>query len=101
MMLRWIEHIERASTLSIKDLYRLRYKLGNSESQSAKVIAAKHRVSNEEVAIKIVDKRKCDQQMLQNEIQILKKLSHPHIVKLEDLFETRKYLVCSLLTAAH
>jgi len=92
MMQRWIEHIERASTLSIKDLYRLRYKLGNSDSQSAKVIAAKHRVSNQEVAIKIVDKRKCDQQTLQREIQILRKLRHTNIVKLEDLFETRKYL---------
>ena len=92
MCSRWTEYIERASTLSIKDIYRLRYKLGNSDSQSAKVIAAKHRVSNEEFAIKIIDKRKCDQQMLQREIQILKQLSNPHIVELCDLFETRKYL---------
>eukprot|EP00484_Ammonia_sp_Unknown_P023559 CAMPEP_0197025608 /NCGR_PEP_ID=MMETSP1384-20130603/5873_1 /TAXON_ID=29189 /ORGANISM="Ammonia sp." /LENGTH=622 /DNA_ID=CAMNT_0042454151 /DNA_START=11 /DNA_END=1879 /DNA_ORIENTATION=- len=89
---RWTEYIERASTLSIKDIYRLRYKLGNSDSQSAKVIAAKHRVSNEEFAIKIIDKRKCNQQMLHREIQILKQLSNPYIVELCDLFETRKYL---------
>jgi len=92
MCSRWTEYIERASTLSIKDIYRLRYKLGSSESQSAKVIAAKHRVSNEEFAIKIIDKRKCDLAMLEREIQILKQLSNPHIVELCDLFETRKYL---------
>eukprot|EP00485_Elphidium_margaritaceum_P023516 CAMPEP_0202712256 /NCGR_PEP_ID=MMETSP1385-20130828/36143_1 /ASSEMBLY_ACC=CAM_ASM_000861 /TAXON_ID=933848 /ORGANISM="Elphidium margaritaceum" /LENGTH=668 /DNA_ID=CAMNT_0049372227 /DNA_START=35 /DNA_END=2041 /DNA_ORIENTATION=- len=89
---RWTMYIERASTLTIKDIYRLRYKLGNADSQSAKVIAAKHRVSNEEFAIKIIDKRKCDQVMLRREIQILKQLSNPHIVELCDLFETRKYL---------
>jgi len=91
MCSRWTEYVERASTLSIKDIYRLRYKLGNSDSQSAKVIAAKHRVSNQEYAIKIIDKRKCDQQMLQREIQILKQLNNPHIVELCE-FETRKYL---------
>ena len=68
----WTEYIERASTLQIKDIYRLRYKLGDSASQSSKVLAAKHRISGDEFAIKILNKKKCDQNLLQKEIQILK-----------------------------
>eukprot|EP01083_Nonionella_stella_P061181 159496_1 len=91
----WMHHIERASTLRIKDIYRLRYKLGNNESQSATVIAARHRISHRDFAIKIMDKRTCNsqqKQMLYREIKILKHLHHEYIVELCDLFETRKYL---------
>ena len=57
-----------------------------------KVVAAKHRTSNEDSAIKIIDKRMCDKKMLKTEIQILKKLDSPYIVSLYDLIETKKYL---------
>ena len=57
-----------------------------------KVVAAKHRTTNEDSAIKIVDKRLCDKKMLKTEIQILKKLDSEYIVKLYDLIETKKYL---------
>ena len=57
------------------------------------MIAAKHVVSNEEYAIKIMNKRKCsDRRELQREIQILKKLKSPRIVSLCDLFETKRDL---------
>eukprot|EP01083_Nonionella_stella_P245161 852488_1 len=88
----WKQHISRAAKLKIKDVYRFLYTLGTSESQMTKVVAAKHRVSNEDCAIKIVDKRNCESQMLKTEIQILKKLDNPYIVKLYDIFETKKYL---------
>eukprot|EP00485_Elphidium_margaritaceum_P017010 CAMPEP_0202730048 /NCGR_PEP_ID=MMETSP1385-20130828/186445_1 /ASSEMBLY_ACC=CAM_ASM_000861 /TAXON_ID=933848 /ORGANISM="Elphidium margaritaceum" /LENGTH=936 /DNA_ID=CAMNT_0049396321 /DNA_START=47 /DNA_END=2857 /DNA_ORIENTATION=+ len=89
----WIQHIERASTLTIYDLYRFRYELGNSSSSNAKVIASKHRVSNREFAIKIMNKKKCnDRKTLVREIQILKKLRSPYLVELSDLFESSKYL---------
>eukprot|EP01083_Nonionella_stella_P005007 14602_1 len=90
--LHWKQHIERASKLKIKDVYRFLYTLGCSESQMAKVVAAKHRTTGEDCAIKIVDKRSCESKMLKTEIQILKKLDNPYIVQLYDIFETKKYL---------
>merc|ERR1712129_325041 len=57
--------------------------------------SAKHRVTGEEVAVKVISKREYNPKMLSNEVLILKRLDHPHVVKLFDLFETRKnvYLV--------
>ena len=88
----WSNYIERASSLKIKDIYRFLYTLGTSESQMTKVVSARHRQTGEDCAIKIVDKRTCHSGMLKSEIKILKKLDNEYIVKLYDLFETKKYL---------
>jgi len=85
----WTKAIEKASKLKIKDIYRFLYELGEA---NIKVVAAKHRATNEDCAIKIVDKRQCDKKMLRTEIQILKKIDHPSIVPIYDLIETKKYL---------
>lgn len=74
------------STDSISFLYTL------GISGRTKVVAAKHRTSGLDSAIKIMDKRQCDRKMLKTEIQILKKLESPYIVALYDLIETKKYL---------
>eukprot|EP01083_Nonionella_stella_P086663 240899_1 len=87
----WTKAIERASKLKIKDIYRFLYELGEGQS-NVKVLAARHKTTNEDVAIKIVNKRHCDKKMLKTEIQILKKVSNEHIVPIYDLIETRKYL---------
>lgn len=63
-----------------------------SETQNTKVVAAKHRTTGQESAIKIIDKRICDSKMLSNEVQILKRIEHPCIVQLYDLFETKSFL---------
>jgi len=47
------------------------------------------------VAIKIISKRKMsaeDQMALQNEIDILKQVDHPNIVKFYDIYEDEKYM---------
>merc|ERR1719361_2602071 len=87
---KWTAAIQRASNLKIKDIYRFLYTLGISGR--TKVVAAKHRTSGLDSAIKIMDKRQCDRKMLKTEIQILKKLESPYIVALYDLIETKKYL---------
>jgi len=87
---KWTNAIQKASKLKIKDIYRFLYTLGTSGM--TKVVAAKHRTTNEDSAIKIIDKRMCDKKMLKTEIQILKKLDSPYIVSLYDLIETKKYL---------
>ena len=89
---KWSNYIDRASRLKIKDIYRFLYTLGTSESQMTKVVSAKHILTGEDCAIKIVDKRTCDKQMLQTEVKILKKLDNQYIVQLYDLFETKKFL---------
>eukprot|EP01084_Bolivina_argentea_P018985 35343_1 len=86
----WINSIEKASTLKIKYLYKFLHVLG--ESGMTKVVAAQHKTTNRESAIKIVDKRICDQKNLKTEIQILKKLDNKYIVQLHDIIETKKYL---------
>ena len=88
----WCNYIERASSLKIKDIYRFLYTLGRSETQMTKVVSAKHNVTGEDCAIKIVDKRSCDTKMLQSEIKILKQLDSDYIVQLYDLFETTKFV---------
>jgi serine/threonine protein kinase len=88
----WVAHLEKAVHLKIKDIYRFLYTLGTSESQNTKVVAASHRTTGRDCAIKIVDKRLCDQKSLTNEIQLLKTLKSPHLVEMFDLFETKKYL---------
>ena len=66
--------------------------LGCSESQQTQVIGGEHRATGEKCAIKIVDKRNCDAKQLKLEITILKKLTHPNIVELNDVFEVKKYI---------
>eukprot|EP01084_Bolivina_argentea_P125197 221848_1 len=86
----WTTAIKKASKLKIKDMYILGTSLSTSEYST--VVAAKHRVSNEESVIKRIDKTMVDKKMLKTEIQILKKLDSPYIVQLYDLIETKKYL---------
>eukprot|EP01084_Bolivina_argentea_P194366 333483_1 len=88
--IQWINAIQKASKLRIKDLYRLEYILGTSGM--TKVVAAKHKITNTESAIKIVDKRICNKKMLKTEIQILKNLDNEFIVHLHDVIETKRYL---------
>ena len=83
------------------DQFKLTYKhrfqeiLGQNPDQSTQVWAARHKVRGDDVAIKIISKKKYDPKALQNEVLILKRLDHPNVVKLYDLFETKNsvYLV--------
>ncbi len=62
---------------------------------TTKVIAARHKISGEEVAVKVITKKHYNPRLLQNEVTILKRLDHPNVIKLFDLFETKNsvYLV--------
>ncbi|KAI4459065.1 serine/threonine-protein kinase [Holotrichia oblita] len=54
--------------------------------------------SNEEYALKIIDKSKCKgkEDMVENEVRILRRLCHPHVMKLFEEEDTKNmlYLVC-------
>jgi serine/threonine protein kinase len=61
----------------------------------AVVKIAKHRITRTDVAIKIVDKRRLDAENLTKvyrEIEVLKKIRHPHIIKLYQVMETTNML---------
>jgi len=56
---------------------------------------ARHRITRTEVAIKIIDKSKLDKVNLEKvyrEVQVLKLLDHPHIIKLYQVMETKNLL---------
>lgn len=76
---------------------RIDYKIESviGKGSFATVRKGKHRSSGDRVAIKIISKRKMSQEdklALQNEIDIMKQVDHPNIVKLYDTFEDEKYL---------
>ena len=83
-------------------IFNIRFQeiLGQNPDGSTQVWAARHRVRGDNVAIKIISKRKYDPKALQNEVTILKRLDHPNVVKLYDLFETKNsvYLVMEKLS---
>ncbi|OXU29700.1 hypothetical protein TSAR_006448, partial [Trichomalopsis sarcophagae] len=65
----------------------------------AVVKLARHRITKTEVAIKIIDKSQLDPTNLEKvyrEVEIMKQLEHPHIVKLYQVMETKNmlYMVC-------
>ncbi|XP_012273032.1 MAP/microtubule affinity-regulating kinase 3 [Orussus abietinus] len=65
----------------------------------AVVKLARHRLTKTEVAIKIIDKTQLDPTNLEKvyrEVEIMKQLEHPHIVKLYQVMETKNmiYMVC-------
>ncbi|XP_067910092.1 serine/threonine-protein kinase SIK2a isoform X3 [Heterodontus francisci] len=61
----------------------------------AVVKLARHRITKTEVAIKIIDKSQLDAVNLEKiyrEVQIMKLLDHPHIIKLYQVMETKNML---------
>ncbi|EGR31880.1 protein kinase domain protein [Ichthyophthirius multifiliis] len=55
-----------------------------------------HKITNEKVAVKILDKNKIidntDKKRLQREIQILRKIRHPNIIQLYEIIESQKQM---------
>ena len=82
------------------DHYEVLQTLGTGAFSEVK--KAIHKETKKLVAIKIIDRAKCKgkESMIQSEIEILKKVEHPNIIKLFDIFEStdKIYLVMELVT---
>ncbi|KAL7750556.1 hypothetical protein RI367_003897 [Sorochytrium milnesiophthora] len=62
------------------------------EGNFAKVKLAKHKMTGQEVAIKVIDKTQLDEKKLSKlyrEVRIMKLLHHPNIVRLYEVIETK------------
>eukprot|EP00058_Branchiostoma_floridae_P022772 XP_002608262.1 hypothetical protein BRAFLDRAFT_87940 [Branchiostoma floridae] len=73
--------------------YRLEKTLGKGQTGLVKL--GVHCVTGKKVAIKIVNREKLSESVLQKverEIAILKLIEHPHVLRLYDVYENRKYL---------
>ncbi|XP_023811960.1 serine/threonine-protein kinase BRSK2-like isoform X2 [Oryzias latipes] len=73
--------------------YRLEKTLGKGQTGLVKL--GVHCVTCQKVAIKIVNREKLSETVLmkvEREIAILKLIEHPHVLKLHDVYENKKYL---------
>ena len=83
---------------NIKDTYNFLYKIGNGAF--GQVFLAKHKITNENVAIKVIKKRekKTNNENIKNEnklleeIEVLKNMDHQNIVRIFEFYEGEKYL---------
>ena len=75
----------------LKDYYRIENFLGKSEFGEVRKVQSKE--SGVQRAVKVMRKDKMspsDRQALANEINILKSLDHPNIIRLYEIFEDEK-----------
>jgi MAP/microtubule affinity-regulating kinase len=91
------QKIQKKSTSSMREQqigkYRLLKTIG--KGNFARVMLARHVLTNNEVAIKIIDKTQLNPNSLEKlfrEVSIMKLLQHPNIVKLYEVIETDKTL---------
>jgi len=86
----------------IEEFFDIKEDLGKGAFSVVKL--AVNKKTGERVAVKVIDKKAAsttqDEQRLKTEVEILKKVSHPNIVCLKDLYETNEklYLVMELVT---
>ncbi|KAL1007385.1 hypothetical protein UPYG_G00086070 [Umbra pygmaea] len=96
---RKVPHTRMEHEADIKKIYSFGRKLG--QGSFGVVCEATHNETRKKWAIKKVNKEKAGSsgiKLLEREVSILKRVIHPHIIHLEEVFETQKrmYLVTEL-----
>lgn len=77
---------------NIKDFYKIECTLGKGSFATVK--KCKNRATGERFAVKVVSKKKMKEEdmiSMQTEIDILKSVDHPNVVKLVDVFEDERF----------
>jgi len=77
---------------NVEKYYDLKKEVGTGNFSVVRM--AVNKKTGEEVAVKIIDKKRVGQKkdMLQTEVDILQTVRHPHIVELKELFETSTHI---------
>ncbi|KAL7669040.1 hypothetical protein ACOME3_009711 [Neoechinorhynchus agilis] len=73
--------------------YKLHRTLGRGQTGLVKL--AIHRKSGKKVAIKIINRQRLNENILnkvEREIAIMKLIEHPHVLKLYDVYESKRYI---------
>lgn len=96
----WFDALKFASEKSIKDYYAFVKTIG--EGHFGKVLLAKDRRTKEKFAVKVIKKDSTElrsQTLIQRELDILRVVNHPNVVRLFDLFDTsdRLYFVLEFM----
>ena len=96
-----MENSENPDFRNIKDTYKIEGTIGRGSFATVK--KAKFRATGERFAVKVLSKKKMnddDKAALLTEISILKHVDHPNIVKLIDVFEDDRHwcLVMELMS---
>lgn len=89
----WSMALKQSAGSGIKDFYTMGPLLG--EGAFAQVKLGTDRETNEKVAVKIIKKHQYDHKEMEyilREMNIMKSVSHPHIVNTVDIFNSAKYL---------
>eukprot|EP00172_Hildenbrandia_rubra_P003141 Plantae.Rhodophyta-Hildenbrandia_rubra.ctg46636.p1 GENE.Plantae.Rhodophyta-Hildenbrandia_rubra.ctg46636~~Plantae.Rhodophyta-Hildenbrandia_rubra.ctg46636.p1 ORF type:complete len:374 (-),score=73.82 Plantae.Rhodophyta-Hildenbrandia_rubra.ctg46636:526-1647(-) len=89
----WLDALQKASSRRLEDFYELGKSLG--EGAFAKVVLGLDRSTLEEFAVKIIDKHTEDEQGMEfvwRELNVMKSVDHPNIVKTYDIFDTKQRL---------
>lgn len=90
---RWLSALQKAASRRIEDFYELGQSLG--EGAFAKVVMGLDRSTLEKFAVKIIDKQSDDELGLQfvwRELNVMKSVNHPNIVRTYDIFDTKNRL---------
>lgn len=80
------------SSKNIKDVYKIEATIGKGSFATVK--KAKNRATGERFAVKVLSKKKMteeDKIAMHTEIEILKQVDHPNIVRLIDIFEDERH----------
>lgn len=97
----WVDTFEDALNWSFQHFYDVGEQLGRGAF--AVVRRARHRATDDDVAVKVITKTRCtedDLHYLQREVDIAMTLRHPNIVRTSDLFQSDKslYIVLELMS---
>jgi len=84
--------VKPITDIKIEDAYDIKKELGSGAFSIVKL--AIHKKSKEQRAIKIIDKDaiKEKKEMLEREVDILKRIQHPNIIAVVEIYETPRYL---------
>lgn len=89
----WLDALQKAASRRIEDFYELGQSLG--EGAFAKVVMGLDRSTLEKFAVKIIDKQSDDELGLQfvwRELNVMKSVSFPSVVRTYDIFDTKNRL---------